>query len=276
MRTKYICIFILLLCVSCSIYAQKKLVILHTNDTHSHIEPLPMTDKYNPGQGGAVNRKAIIDSIRRVEKNVLLIDAGDFVQGTPYYNMFKGRAEADAMNLMKYDLTVIGNHEFDYGLDTLKMVFQRLKFPVLCCNYDFSQTVLKDMVKPYVILKKGGIKIGIIGVGIDPEGLVQKDKYAGMTFKPIIETVNEYAKLLKEEKKCDLIICVSHIGYTQDQVLAEKSENLDIIIGGHSHTFMKQPDMRKNISGKEVMVYQTGRYGVNLGKIEVNFDNIKN
>lgn len=276
MKTKYIYILILLLCVSCSIYAQKKLVILHINDTHSHIEPLPMTDKYNPGQGGVVNRKAIIDSIRRVEKNVLLIDAGDFVQGTPYYNMFKGRAEVDAMNLMKYDLTVIGNHEFDYGLDTLKMAFKRLKFPVLCCNYDFSQTVLKDMVKPYIILKKDGIKIGIIGVGIDPEGLVQKDKYAGMTFKPIIETVNEYAKLLKEEKKCDLIICVSHIGYTQDQVLAEKSENLDIIIGAHSHTFMKQPDMRKNISGKEVMVYQTGRYGVNLGKIEVNFDNIKN
>jgi len=255
--------------------AQKKIVILHTNDTHSHLEPLPMTDRYNPGQGGVVNRKAIIDSVRKVEENVLLIDAGDFVQGTPYFNMFKGRAEVDAMNMMKYDVTVIGNHEFDYGMDTMKMIFERLDFPILCCNYDFSQTVLKDVVKPYVILKKFGLKIGIIGVGIDPEGLVQKDKYEGLIFNPAIETVNHNAELLKNKEKCDIIICVSHLGYGQDQVLAEKSRYLDIIIGGHSHTFMKQPDMRKNLLGKDVMVYQTGRYGVNVGKIEVQLEKAK-
>lgn len=274
MKQKHI-FFLVFLVLSLNVFAQKKIVILHTNDTHSHIEPLPMTDKYNPGQGGAVNRKAIIDSVRRLEKNVLLIDAGDFVQGTPYFNMFKGRAEVDAMNMMKYDMTVIGNHEFDYGMDTMKMFFERLKFPVLCCNYDFSQTVLKDVVKPYIILKKSGLKIGLIGVGIDPEGLVQKDKYTGLTFKPVIETVNHYAELLKKKEKCDLIICVSHIGYRQDQVLADKSRHLDIIIGGHSHTFMKQPDIRKNLSGKEVMVYQTGKYGVNVGKIEVELEKVK-
>ncbi len=261
-----------MLCLSLNVSAQKKLVILHTNDTHSHLEPLPMSDKYNPGQGGVVNRKAIIDSVRNLEQNVLLIDAGDFVQGTPYFNMFKGRAEVDAMNLMKYDVTVIGNHEFDYGLDTMKMIFEKLDFPILCCNYDFSQTVLKDMVKPYIILNRFGLKIGIIGVGVDPEGLVQKDKYVGMTFSPIVETVNLYAESLKKQEKCDLIICVSHIGYTDDKLLAAKSEYLDIIIGGHSHTFMKQPDMIKNILGKEVLVYQTGRYGVNVGKIEVELE----
>ncbi|MDR1090209.1 MAG: metallophosphoesterase [Prevotella sp.] len=274
MKQKYIYVLVIL-CLSLSASAQKKLVILHTNDTHSHLEPLPASDKYNPGQGGVVNRKAIIDSVHRVEKNVLLIDAGDFVQGTPYFNMFKGRAEVDAMNLMKYDATVIGNHEFDYGLDTMKMIFERLDFPILCCNYDFSQTILKDMVKPYIILNRFGLKIGIIGVGVDPEGLVQKDKYAGMAFSPIIETVNRYAALLKEKEGCDLIICVSHAGYGTDQVLAGKSEYLDIIIGGHSHTFMKEPDMRKNLSGKDVLVYQTGRYGVNVGKIEVELEKVK-
>lgn len=274
MKQKYISV-LLVLCLSFSVSAQKKLVILHTNDTHSHLEPLPMSDRNNPGQGGVVNRKAIIDSVRGVEQNVLLIDAGDFVQGTPYFNMFKGRAEVDAMNLMQYDVTVIGNHEFDYGLDTMKMIFERLSFPILCCNYDFSRTVLKDIVKPYIILNRFGLKIGIIGVGVDPEGLVQKDKYAGMTFSPIIESVNQYAELLKKKEKCDLIICVSHAGYGTDQIIAGKSEYLDIIIGGHSHTFMKEPDMRKNLLGKDVMVYQTGRYGVNVGKIEVELGKAK-
>lgn len=275
MRQKYISA-LLILCLSLSVSAQKKVVILHTNDTHSHLEALPMSDRNNPGQGGVVNRKAIIDSVRSAEQNVLLIDAGDFVQGTPYFNMFKGRAEVDAMNLMKYDVTVIGNHEFDYGLDTMKMIFERLDFPILCCNYDFSQTVLKDIVKPYIILNKFGLKIGIIGVGVDPEGLVQRDKYLGMTFSPIIESVNQYAALLKKQEKCDLIICVSHAGYTTDKALAGKSEYLDIIIGGHSHTFMKEPDMLKNSLGKDVMVYQTGKYGVNVGKIEVELEKTNN
>lgn len=274
MKSKYIFIFALLL-ISCCAFSQKKLVILHTNDTHSHIEPFPLTDKYYPGQGGVVNRKAIIDSIRKADKNVLLLDAGDYFQGTPYYNLFKGRIEAEAMDMMHYDAATIGNHEFDYGLDTLKMIFRKMNFPIICCNYDFSGTVLKNMVKPYTIIKKDGIKIGIIGVGVNPEGLIQKDKYKGMIFKPAIETVNHYAELLKKKEKCDIIICLSHIGYNQDQVLAQNSTDLDIIIGGHSHTFMKQPDIKKNLKGKDVMVYQTGKNGVNLGKIEVELNMIK-
>ncbi len=249
--------------------AQKKLVILHTNDTHSRIEPMPSSDTRNPNMGGVVNRKAVIDSIRAVEKNVLLVDIGDFVQGTPYYNLFKGRVEAGAMNLMKYEVGTIGNHEFDYGLDSLKMVFDMLDFPIVCCNYDFSSTVLKGMVKPYVILKKDGVKIGVIGASLDPDGMIQKDKYAGMRFLPVIETVNRYAEQLKLKDKCDVVICLSHVGLNPDKQLATRSKYLDMIIGGHSHTFMKEPDRIKNELGKEVFVYQVGKNGVYIGKIEV-------
>ena len=219
--------------------------------------------------GGYVNRIAVIDSIRNVEKNVILIDAGDFVQGTPYYNIFKGRVETGAMNLMKYDVTAIGNHEFDYGIDTLAPVLKRLKFPVINCNYDFRETALKGVVKPYVIIKKAGVKIGFIGLGPEAEGLIRKNKSEGMKSLPGIETVNRYAERLKTKEKCDVVVCVSHAGYEQDSIMAEKSNFLDIIIGGHSHTFMKQPDVRKNLSGKDVMIYQVGTNGVYVGKIEI-------
>jgi len=216
--------------------------------------------------GGVINRKSVIDSVRRVEKNVILIDAGDFVQGTPYFNMFHGRVETGAMNIMKYDVGTIGNHEFDYGLDTMKMIIERLKYPIVNCNYDFSATVLKNLIKPYIILKRNGIKIGILGVGVDPEGLIQKDKYDGMRFNPVNESVNKYARILKDEKKCDVIICVSHIGIKDDKVLAENSKFVNVIIGGHSHTFMDEPEIIKNKDGKNVLVYQVGKNGSYIGK----------
>jgi len=268
MNRKYIYLF-LFVCFALNISAQKKIVILHTNDTHSRIEPMPANDTRNPDMGGVVNRKAVIDSIRAAEKNVLLFDIGDFVQGTPYFNLFKGRVEAKALDLMKYDVGTIGNHEFDYGIDSMKMVFDLLDYPVVCCNYDFSATVLKDKVKPYVILKKDGVKIGIIGVGVDPDGMIQKDKYAGMRFLPVIETVNRYAEQLKLKDKCDVVICLSHVGYNPDKLLAAQSRYLDLILGGHSHTFMKEPDMIKNETGKEVYVYQVGKNGVYIGKTEI-------
>jgi len=268
MNKRYICL-LLFVCIAFTAAAQKKLVILHTNDTHSRIEPMPLTDKYNPGMGGVVNRKAVIDSIRAVEKNVLLLDIGDFVQGTPYFNLFKGRVEAKAMDLMKYDVGTIGNHEFDYGLDSLKMVLDLLDYPIVCCNYDFTGTALQGKIKPYVILKKDGLKIGVIGAGLDPDGMIQKDKYAGMGFLPVVETVNRYAAQLRKKDKCDIVICISHVGYKPDKLLAEQSEDLDIIIGGHSHTFMKAPDMIENKSGRKVFVYQVGKNGVYIGKIDV-------
>lgn len=255
--------------------AQKKIVILGTNDTHSRIEPIPENDRNYGGMGGVVAREAFIDGIRKQNQNVLLFDAGDFVQGTPYFNLFHGRVEAQAMNLMKYDAGTLGNHEFDYGLDTLKMIVKKLNFPILNCNYDFSETVLKDDIKPYVILKRFGLKIGVLGVGVDPEGLIQKNKYEGMLFKPAISSVNFYAKILKDSKKCDLVVCLSHLGYSDDIKLAEQSKNVDIIIGGHSHTYMEKPDMRTNLDGKEVLIFQTGKSGAYVNKIEVELDKIK-
>lgn len=255
--------------------AQKKIVILGTNDTHSRIEPIPENDRNYGGMGGVVAREAFIDGIRKQNQNVLLFDAGDFVQGTPYFNLFHGRVEAQAMNLMKYDAGTLGNHEFDYGLDSLKMIVKKLNFPILNCNYDFSETVLKDDIKPYVILKRFGLKIGVLGVGVDPEGLIQKNKYEGMVFKPAISSVNFYAKILKDSKKCDLVVCLSHLGYNDDIKLAEKSKNVDIIIGGHSHTYMEKPDMRTNLDGKEVLIFQTGKSGAYVNKIEVELDKIK-
>lgn len=286
MRLKYISL--LIFCsISIGLFAQKKIVILHTNDTHSRIEPLPETDKKYPNTAGVVNRKAIIDSIRAIEPNVLLFDAGDFVQGTPYFNLFKGRTEADAMNLMKYDAATIGNHEFDYGLDTMKMIFKRLKFPIVNCNYDFSKTVLKNEVKPYIILKRFGLKIGVLGVGPKLEGLVQKDKYGETVFNPIIESVNKYAKILKDEEKCDLIICLSHVGYADthasedntekvvlDADIAENTSYVDVIIGGHSHTYMPTPDKVKNRLGKDVLIFQVGKNGSYIGKIDVELNKI--
>lgn len=274
MRLKNIALYVLL-GVSLTVSAQKKIVILHSNDTHSRIEPLPATDKRYPNTGGVIVRKAFIDEVRKNNKDVLLFDAGDFVQGTPYFNLFHGRVEAQAMDLMKYDAGTLGNHEFDYGLDTLKMIIGKLDFPIVNCNYDFSNTVLKNIVKPYIVLKRFGLKIGVVGVGADPEGLIQQDKYEGMIFKPIESTVNYYAKLLKEKEKCDIIICLSHIGYLKDISLAEHSQNIDLIIGGHSHTYMEQPDIRKNVEGKDVLIFQTGKNGSFIGRIDVELDKVK-
>lgn len=286
MKPNYILVT-LFLCITTGLFAQKRLVILHTNDTHSRIEPLPATDKSYPNTAGVINRKAVIDSIRAVEENVLLLDAGDFVQGTPYFNLFKGRTEADAMNLIGYEATTIGNHEFDYGLDTMKMIFERLRFPVINSNYDFSATDLKGIVKPYVIIKKYGLRIGLIGLGPNPEGLIQQDKYKGMIFNPIIPSANKYAEILKKKEKCDIIICLSHIGYSDnhanedaetavvDPDLAEQSYYIDVIISGHSHTYMKQPDIRKNKLGKDVMIFQVGKNGSYIGKLDIELNKIK-
>ncbi len=272
MKFKNISLLILLAAFSTVIYAQKKIVVLATNDTHSRIEALPSTDKYNPGMGGVGARAAFIDEVRMQNANVLLFDAGDFVQGTPYFNLFHGRVEAKAMDLMRYDAATLGNHEFDYGLDTLKMIIEKLDFPIVNCNYDFSNTILKDKIKPYIILKKNGLRIGVLGVGVDPEGLIQKSRYGDMVFRPVESSVNFYSKILKESKKCDLIICLSHIGYSDDIKLAEQSKYIDIIIGGHSHTYMEKPDIRKNTEGKDVVIFQTGKNGAYINKFEVELE----
>lgn len=275
MKSKYILLLVVLNMLPVLMWGQKKIVVLSTNDTHSRIEALPETDSKYPNKAGVEARYGFVTKERAENPNVLLFDAGDFLQGTPYFNMFHGRAEADVMNMLKYDAGTIGNHEFDYGLDTLKMVFERLNHPIVCCNYDFSNTVLKDLVKPYITIKKDGIKIGVVGVGVDPEGLIQKDKYEGMIFNPVIESVNKYAKILKEKEKCDIVICLSHVGYNGDIKMAEQTQNINMIIGGHSHTFLEKPDVRKNLDNENVMIFQTGKNGIFMDKYEIDFEKIR-
>lgn len=252
---------------SSNAWSQDKLIILHTNDTHSRIEAMPSTDKQYPLRGGVVNRKAIIDSIRQINE-VLLLDAGDIVQGTPYFNLFDGKTEAECLNNMGYEVGTIGNHEFDNGVESLNFIVSNLKYPIVCCNYDFTGTKLESKIKPYVIIKKKGLKIGVIGVGANPDGLIAKDKFAPVKYLPAIETVNKYAQQIR--KKCDLIIALTHIGFTDDKELAAQSEDIDLVIGGHSHTFLEVPEKVKNKNGKEILVTQVGKNGVSIGKIEIN------
>lgn len=268
-------IICLLLTISCNAYSQKNLVILHTNDTHSRIEPLPETDRTSPGKSGVVRRAELIDQIRKENKNVLLFDAGDFLQGTPYFNLFKGEVEVKAMNLMGYDAATLGNHEFDYGLEILEKVVREANFPIVSSNYDFSQTALKNLIKPFIILKKDGVRIGVIGINIQPRGLIAAGNYEGMKYLDPVKTANEMAELLTTKYKCDMIVCLSHLGYNADLNLAESTRGIDLIVGGHSHTYMKEPAIRKNLDNKEVTIFQTNGRGVYVGRLDIELKKVK-
>lgn len=275
MDKKYIS-FLIITFFTCGtlVFGQKNMVVLHTNDTHSRIEPIPETDRIAGNKGGVMRRIRYIDQVRKENKNVLLFDAGDFLQGTPYFNLFKGEIETEAMNLMLYDAVTLGNHEFDYGLGLLEKVVRRAKFPIISSNYDFSDTQLNNLIKPYHILKKDGVKIGVVTANIQPKGLIASENYKGMKFLPPVETANELALKLKTIDKCDMVICLSHLGYIPDQKLAEESRNIDIIIGGHSHTNMPRPNRVKNLDGKEVLVFQTAGRGIYVGRIDVVLEKV--
>jgi 5'-nucleotidase len=270
---QYIFTLIVLLGLTVGLQAQN-LILLHTNDTHSRIEPVPESDKYNPDLGGVVRRAAYVDKMRSENENVLLFDAGDFLQGTPYFNMFKGTVEIEAMNMLKYDAVTLGNHEFDYGMDVLVNLVKKADFPIVCTNYDFSDTEIADIIKPYHIIYKDGVKIGIVGANIDPKGLVASTHYEGMKFLPPTETINKTAEMLRNDYKVDMVICLSHMGIQSELKLAENTRNIDIIIGGHSHTFMQEPSIRNNLDGKEVLVFQTNGRGVYVGRIDVELNKV--
>ncbi|HZJ79973.1 MAG TPA: metallophosphatase [Dysgonamonadaceae bacterium] len=270
---QYIFTLIVLLGISIGLQAQS-LVILHTNDTHSRIEPVPDTDKYNPDLGGVVRRAAFVDKVRSENENVLLFDAGDFLQGTPYFNLFKGEVEVEAMNMLNYDAVTLGNHEFDYGMDVLVNLIKKATFPIVCTNYDFSDTEVADIIKPYHIIYKDGVKIGIVGANINPQGLIASTHYEGVKFLPLTETINQTAAMLRKELKCDMVIALSHTGIRTELELAENSRNIDVIIGGHSHTFMSEPAIRNNLDGKEVLIFQTNGRGVYVGRIDVELEKI--
>ncbi|WP_298903945.1 bifunctional UDP-sugar hydrolase/5'-nucleotidase [uncultured Psychroserpens sp.] len=264
--------------------ATKKITILHTNDVHSHIDAFGPDDGRNPNQGGVARRASLIDAIRKENPNTLLLDAGDIFQGTPYFNYYGGELEFKLMSMLKYDVATIGNHDFDNGIDGLYAQLPHAKFDFVSANYDFSDTVLDTHVKPYRIIIKDGIKIGIFGLGIELEGLVEKRMYKETLYLDPTETAQEMTRILKQDEKCDLIICLSHLGYNyrnrpekiSDLKLAETTKDIDLIIGGHTHTFLKKPTVVKNAIGENLLVNQVGCYGINLGRIDFYFDSDKN
>ena len=262
---------------------QTHITILHTNDVHSYIDPFPKDDPRSPGMGGVAKRAAIISEIRKENKNVLLLDAGDIFQGTPYFNYYGGELEFKLMSMMKYDASAIGNHDFDNGLEGLVSQMPNANFEFLSANYDFKNTVLDGFVKPYKIFTLQGIKIGVFGLGVELTGLVDKKNYKETIYNDPLETSKEMVNILKKEKKCDIVICLSHIGYSYktepdricDLKLAALTNDIDLIIGGHTHTFLDKPTIVKNLDGKEVLVNQVGCYGINLGRIDFYLDKNK-
>jgi 5'-nucleotidase len=260
---------------------EKTLTILHFNDTHSHIDPLPLNAPHNPNTGGVIRQETYIENVRKETKNTFVFHSGDMVQGTPYFNLFGGEVEIAVANQMKIDASCLGNHEFDNGLEFLAQLIRRATFPFVITNLDFTGTPIEGLTKKYLIIKRDGLKIGIIGLMINPEGLVSKKNCVGMKYLDPLESANQTAAFLKEKKKCDLVICLSHLGYYPkedsfgDITLAKNSRNIDIILGGHTHTFMEQPDWQINLDGKEVFIQQTGAYGINVGRVDVVLSSVK-
>lgn len=257
----------------------QKLTILHTNDVHSRIDPFPMDGSRNQGLGGVSARAALISKIRQEEAQVLLLDAGDIFQGTPYFNIYKGEPEIKAMSAMQYDAATMGNHDFDLGMENFATQLKHASFPILVSNYDFSGTELENKTQPYKIFKKGNLQIGVFGVGIELKGLVPDNLYGKTVYQDPVVTANTTANML-QKKGCDLVICLSHLGdrYTEnkvsDEVLAKESYDIDLIIGGHTHRFFEEPRKYRNKKGGDVMVNQVGFGGIQLGRLEYEFSRL--
>lgn len=261
----------------------KQITILHTNDVHSHIDPFPPNHAQTPNQGGVARRATLIESIRKENPYTLLLDAGDIFQGTPYFNFYGGELEFKLMSLLKYDAVTMGNHDFDNGIDGFYAQLPHAKFDVLSANYNFKNTVLDTHVKPYKVFEKNGIRIGVFGLGIKLEGLVTKRLYKETVYNNPVEIAQDISRVLKKEEKCHLVICLSHLGYKyenpqipSDVLLAQQTENIDLIIGGHTHTFMERPEILLNRKGDKVLINQVGCYGIYLGRIDFYFDEKKN
>lgn len=257
----------------------KLITILHTNDVHSQIEPLPNNHYKYPGLGGFSRRATLINTIRKHNPNTLLLDAGDIFQGTPYFNYFGGELEFKLMSILGYDVATLGNHDFDNGIDGFHSQLPNANFDFVSANYDFSNTVLEGKVPSYKIIIKDGIKIGVFGLGVELEGLVSKRLYKETKYLNPIEITQDTVRELKEREQCDLIICLSHIGYYYknnpnkicDLQLARNTKDIDLIIGGHTHTLLPKPTIEKNRAGENVLVNQCGKSGVYMGQIDFYF-----
>ena len=262
----------------------RHITILHTNDVHSHIEPFPKEHARNPNMGGVARRAKLIEGVRAENEHTLLLDAGDIFQGTPYFNFYGGELEFKLMSMLKYDAATIGNHDFDNGIGGLYKQLPHASFDFLSANYDFKNTILDGHVAPYKVFIKDDIKIGVFGLGVYLKGLVDPRNYKETIYLNPLEIATDMSRVLKTEKKCDLVICLSHLGYRYreqsqrigDLEIAAKTKDIDLIIGGHSHTFLPKPTVTKNIRGENVLVNQVGCFGLNVGRIDFYFDADKN
>ncbi|MGN0186889.1 MAG: bifunctional metallophosphatase/5'-nucleotidase [Paludibacteraceae bacterium] len=264
---------IVALCVALGLTAcnnqPRQLVVLCSNDTHSQVEPCA------DGMGGYAARKHFIDSVRRVNNNVLLLDAGDIFQGTPYFNMFDGRLEIEAYNLMGYEATTFGNHEFDKGIDTLAARVRQAQFPYICCNYDVSGTSLDGLTQPYVVFDKQGLRVGVLGLGVDPQGLILADNFGGVRYTDPIEAANRYAAVLRHDEQCDFVIALSHLGFAEpgsisDSLVAVNSTDIDLIVGGHTHEVRGVFEI-PNRNGRMITVMQTSKSGKEIDKVVIAY-----
>ncbi|NCF42702.1 MAG: bifunctional metallophosphatase/5'-nucleotidase [Bacteroidetes bacterium] len=261
--------------LSCTEQKVKQITILHTNDVHSHIDPFGPNDGRNANKGGVARRATLIQRLRQENPNTLLLDAGDIFQGTPYFNYYGGELEFKLMSMLDYDAATIGNHDFDNGIDGLYAQLPHAQFDFVSANYNFKNTIMDGHVAPYKIFIKNGVRIGVFGLGVELEGLVGKDMFKETKFLDPIEIAQDMSRILKTEEQCDLIICLSHLGYdyenqqkVSDRSLARSTKDIDLIIGGHTHTFLDEPTVETNRIGKSVLINQVGCYGLYVGKVD--------
>ena len=255
--------------------ADTLITILHTNDTHSQIDPLPANDR-NAGMGGVARRATLVKRIRKENPNTLLIDAGDVLQGTPYFNFYKGEVEYKAMSAIGYDVGTLGNHEFDNGVEALAAALKFANFDLVSANYDVKGTVLESKVKRYVVKTLGGIRIGLFGLGVSPTALITPENFKGVTYIDPVVAAREMVKKLREEERCALVVCMSHLGYVEngesgDLFVVKQVDGIDFIASGHTHTFMEKPVMQTQPCGAKTMIFQVGKSGIYVGRVDFTF-----
>ena len=279
MKRLHLIIYIVLLASMTAVAKKhKQLVILHTNDTHSCIMPLNenLDNKDLAGRGGFLRRINMIKEERQKNPDLLLFDSGDFCQGSGYFTLFKGEVEIGLMNLMGYECTTIGNHEFDFGMENMAKLFKMANFPVVCSNYDCTGTVLEGLVKPYITIKRSGLKIGVFALSPKMKGLVFDGNCEGITYLDPAETAQKYIDILRKQEKCDLVICISHLGWAiseyPDQEFLRQTEGCDLVLGGHTHTYMPSLEYAPDKNGKMIPVDQNGKHAAFVGKLILNLE----
>lgn len=270
-----VCCLLLLGGAGKALPAEVPLVILSANDIHSQLDPFPVTDPQHPNKGGVLRWEAVCRQVRSAEPHVLVFVSGDMVQGTPYFNFFSGKAEIDMLNVIRPTAVTLGNHEFDNGVDRLAAMLKPAKFPIVCTNYQVAGTALFGRVRPWLVVDCGTLRVGVVSANISLEGRIDNRKIKGVTYLDPIEMAEKTALWLRETKKCDVVVCLSHLGYDSkgdapsDLKLAARTRNIDVILGGHTHTLLKEPTVVKNLDGKDVIINQSGKSGVYVGRLDL-------